>query len=395
MTFRYVKELERVIVASIILLLFCYSLGRRKKVKSMNGKYFTKIEDIEFLSNTEKEQLQEVTEKFAFGANNYFLSLINWSDPKDPIRRLIIPDGQELEKWGCLDASDEHNYTVIPGVQHKYTSTALFLVSNACGGICRYCFRKRIFMREETLQDLDTALEYVRKHKEITNVLLTGGDPLMLATQGIERIVRGLRDIDHVQIIRIGTKIPSYNPWRIIKDPSLLNMLARYSTKDKRIYVITHFDHPRELTDSAVKAAQLMHSTGAVLANQTPLIRGINDNEKTLAALLNKLSFIGVAPYYVFQCRPVSGNMAYAVPIEEGYEIFEKAKSKVSGLAKRARYVMSHSTGKMEVVGKTDSHLYLKYQRAVEDANNGRLIALESNPSGYWFDDYNDCTSRK
>ncbi len=360
------------------------------------AKYLTKIYKLTQLSAEERTQLKEVTDRFIFRANNYYLSLIDWDDPYDPIRRIVIPDPREMEEWGRLDASQEKNYTVIPGLQHKYNSTALFIISNVCGGICRHCFRKRIFMflkeDPEILRDLKAALKYIRQHKEITNILLTGGDPLMLSTLKLESIIRQIMEIEHVQIVRIGTKITAFNPYRILNDPSLLDMIERYSHKKKKIYVMNDFNHPRELTDAAVNAVHLLLKSGAILTNQTPLIRGVNDNPETLAELLRELSFIGVAPYYVFQCRPAVGNMAYAVPIEEGYEIFEQAKGMVSGLAKRARFVMSHSTGKIEVVGKAQGYVYLKYHRAADDKDIGRFMIFRTNPDAYWLDDYDEMT---
>lgn len=353
-------------------------------------KYLTKIEQLEQLSRDEKTGLEQVTEKFAFRSNEYYLSLIDWDDPDDPIRKLIIPDLQELEEWGRLDPSDEKSYSIIPGLEHKYDSTALLLVSNVCDGICRYCFRKRVFInpRSEYLRDLPAAMRYIREHEEITNVLLTGGDPLALKPSKIENIIRQLREIKHVKIIRIGTRSPAFNPYRIINEPALLEMIKKYSTDQNRIYMMTHFVHPRELTDQAIKAVGLLQGAGAITANQTPLIRGINDNPDVLAELLADLSFIGVVPYYIFQCRPAVGNRAYTVPIEEGYEIVKQTKALVSGLAKRFRFVMSHSTGKMEIVGKSEGLVYFKYHRAANNADSGRFLALKSNPDAYWLDDY-------
>ncbi len=356
-------------------------------------KYFTQIEQLEQLSEEEKEGLKKVAEEFAFRCNDYYLSLINWADPDDPIRHIVIPHPKELERWGRLDPSDEKAYTILPGLEHKYNSTALLLVSNECEGLCRYCFRKRVFIekgQDDYLQDIDSALAYIAEHDEITNVLLTGGDPLVLQTDKLEKLISRLRQIEHVQIIRIGTKVPVYNPYRIIEDASLLEMINTYSTDEKKLYVITHFVHPREITEAAIEACNLVQKAGAKMCNQTPLIRGINDNPDTLAELFARLSFIGVIPYYVFQCRPAVGNKAYTVPIEEGYEIFEQAKSKISGLAKRARYVMSHSTGKIEIVGKTKEFVYFKYHRAADDKNSGKFLVFRSNPKACWFDDYNE-----
>jgi len=359
-----------------------------------NVKYLTKIEQMEHLSRQERAELGKVTDEFAFRSNDYYLSLIDWDDPNDPIRQVIIPNMQELDKWGRLDPSDENLYTVIPGVEHKYSSTVLLLVSNVCDGICRYCFRKRVFIepQKEYLRDLPAALRYIKSHHEITNALLTGGDPLVLTTSKIENIVRRLREIDHIQIIRIGTKIPAFNPYRIVDDPALLEMIETYSTDRKKIYVMTHFVHPRELTDVAVEAVNLLQRAGAVTANQMPLIRGVNDDPEVLAELFARLSFIGAVPYYVFQCRPALGNKAYTIPVEQGYEIVEQAKAKISGLAKRLRFVMSHSSGKIEVIGKSKEQVFFKYHRAVCDEDSGCFMAFKCNPNAYWFDDYDEVT---
>ncbi|MFQ6036455.1 MAG: KamA family radical SAM protein [Sedimentisphaerales bacterium] len=369
--------------------------GAKVPAKRSPRKYLTQIEQLEQLSEKEKAQLKKVTERFAFRCSDYYLSLIDWSDPDDPIRRIVIPQLQELKQWGRLDPSDEKAYTVIPGLEHKYNSTALLLVSNVCDGICRYCFRKRVFIKpqQEYLKDLPAALQYIKQHHEITNVLLTGGDPLVLKPSILENIIRQLREIEHVQIIRIGTKIPAFNPHRIIEQgsqPDLLQVIGKYSTNQKRIYLITHFIHPRELTELSVKAVGLLQGAGAILANQAPLIRGVNDRPEVLAELLAKLSFVGVVPYYIFQCRPALGNRPYTVPIEEGYQIVERAKALVSGLAKRVRFVMSHSSGKIEIVGKTQRQIYFKYHRAADDADSGRFLAFRCNRHAYWFDDYDE-----
>ena len=355
-------------------------------------KYLTGLEQLTHLSDQQRQELEQVTSKFAFRCNDYYLSLIDFNDPDDPIAKIVLPQVQELNEWGRLDPSDEKTYTVLPGVEHKYNSTLLLLVSNVCEGICRYCFRKRVFVNErsECLKDLSAALEYIQDHKEITNVLMTGGDPLSLETSKLKDIISRLRNIEHVQIIRIGTKVPAFNPYRIIDDPDFLKMIETYSTEHKRIYIMTHFVHPRELTDVAVKSVHLLIKAGAVLANQTPLIRGVNDDPEVLAELFAKLSFIGVPPYYVFQCRPALGNKAYTIPVEESYEIFECARAMVSGLAKRARFVMSHSTGKIEVIGKAAETIFFKYHRAAEDADSSLFLSFRSNPQAYWFDDYEE-----
>jgi KamA family protein len=354
--------------------------------------YLTKIDQIEGLTEQKRAELKKVAEKFYFRCNDYYLSLINWDDPGDPIRRVIIPHERELDNWGRLDPSDEQAYTILPGLEHKYNSTALLLVSNVCDGICRYCFRKRLFIdpQQEYLRDIPGAMDYIRSHSKITNVLLTGGDPFVLSTDKLENIIRHLSQIKNVRVIRIGSKIPAFNPYRILEDPALPEMLGKYTTEYHSIYVMTHFVHPRELTPEALRGIHMLKKAGVEMANQTPLLRGVNDDPLVMAELLGELSFIGVVPYYIFQCRPALGNKAYTVPIEEGYEIVERAKAQVSGLAKRVRFVMSHSTGKMEIVGKTGESVYFKYHRAADDKDSGRFMVLKSNPNACWLDDYDE-----
>ncbi|MHC4152923.1 MAG: KamA family radical SAM protein [Planctomycetota bacterium] len=356
-------------------------------------KNLVRLEDVEQLTSQEKVALEQVTNRYSFRCNDYYLSLINWDDPDDPLRHAVIPSATELQDWGRLDPSDEKQYTIIPGLEHKYNSTVLMLVSNVCDSICRYCFRKRIFIHpmQECLSDIDSAVHYIREHDEVTNVLLTGGDPLALSTSRLRPIIEALSQIEHVKVIRIGSRVPAFNPYRITDDRELVEMIENFNgDSQKRLYIVTHFIHPRELTKPAVRAVRLLQRAGAITANQNPLLRKVNDKPEVLAELLAKLSFIGNVPYYVFQCRPAMGNKMFTVPIEQGYEIVEKAKAMVSGLAKRCRFVMSHSTGKIEIVGKTEESVYFKYHRTAVDEDSGRFMVFKSNPEACWFDDYEE-----
>jgi len=363
-----------------------------KHLKANKVKYVTRLDQVPQLSGKERVDLERVNEKFVFRSNEYYQSLIDWEDPNDPIRRIVIPEVQELDDWGQLDASNEERYTPVKGLEHKYSSTALLLVNEVCAAYCRFCFRKRLFMDEndEVTKDISEGLRYIREHREISNVLLTGGDPLIMSTSKLAPIIEKLRQVDHVQIIRIGTKIPAFNPFRIIDDPSLLEMIQKYSTDEKKIYIMAHFNHPRELTGEAIKGLNLLMRAGAVVVNQTPLIRGVNDDPGILSKLFNKLSYIGVPPYYVFLCRPTLGNEPYALPVEKGYQIFENARKKCSGLAKRARLVMSHETGKVEVLAVTRDKVYFKYLRAAHPDNGIRFLEFPRNPDAFWLDDYAD-----
>jgi KamA family protein len=356
----------------------------------MNVRYFNRIEQIPGLTQEEKSTLKNVTQKFPFRANEYYLSLIDWQDPEDPIRRIIIPSPDEIDDWGNFDASNEKKYTPAHGIEHKYPDTAILLISKICGSFCRFCFRKRLFdvKNREVSADVTEGLNYIRQHKEINNVLLTGGECFILPTPKLEEILSQLRQIDHVQIIRLGSKMVAFNPIRFLEDPEIFKVLGTHSTPEKRIYIMAHFNHPRELTKEVLEVLNRFRKAGVELCNQTPLIRGVNDKIETLVDLFNKLSFYGIPPYYVFQCRPVLGNHTFSVPLEEGYSIFCNAIARVSGLAKRARFVMSHASGKIEIVGMDEDKVYMRYHRAANPEDNNRLMIFKRNPDARWLDDY-------
>ncbi|NQS97437.1 MAG: KamA family radical SAM protein [candidate division Zixibacteria bacterium] len=352
-------------------------------------KYIRNINKLPQLSQQERDQLAEVTARYAFRANEYYLSLIDWDNPADPIRRIIIPSIDELDAWGDLDISNEKQNYKAPGLQHKYNDTVLLILNKACGSYCRFCFRKRIFMEGniEVVNDVQPGIEYIKEHVEISDVILTGGEPLLLSTHKLEAIISTLRNIPHIQIIRIGTKIPVFNPYRILDDWKLLSLMRRFSTAEKKIYIMMHINHPQELSEPAIRALEGLLDAGTILCNQTAMLRGINDNPDTLHELITKLSFTGVTPYYFFINRPTEGNKTFAIPITEAYTIFNEASKGSSGLARRARLVMSHKSGKIEVVGLTDEHIFLKYNRARNPEDEFRMMVFERDDEAYWFDD--------
>ena len=351
-------------------------------------RYITNLSKLDGLSPQEIERLAPVAEQYAFRLNDYYIKLINWDDPNDPIRRLVIPHEQELNEWGDLDASLEADHTPVRGCQHKYTDTALLLVNEVCGAYCRYCFRKRLFMNDndDASFDYSLGLAYIQEHEEITNVLLTGGDPMILSTRRLETIFSDVAAVPHVRILRIGTKMVAFNPFRVLDDPDLLRLIEEYTKSGTQIYVMNHFDHPRELTPEAREALRLLAQTGAGIVNQCPIIRGVNDHPKTFASLFRELSFLACPPYYVFQGRPTAGNEPYEVPIVEGWKIVLEAKRQVSGLAKRARFVMSHATGKIEICGVDDHHIYMVYHRAHQKEDFGEMLVAVRDDKAYWLD---------
>lgn len=363
-----------------------HDIGQKRHIK-----YITNLDQIPQLSDEERERLKKVTDFFGFRANSYYLSLIDWSDPDDPIKRLIIPSPEEIEdRDSILDASHEAKITVAPSCEHKYTRTALILVSRVCGSMCRFCFRKRIFMGDNTeiQPDLEPAFDYISSHPEITNVLLTGGDSLMLSTRKLTAIIERLRTFPHIGIIRLASKLLAFNPYRILDDPSLLELIEQQSKPEGRIYIVTHFNHPREITDVSIEAISRLQKRGAILINQTPVLVGINDDPDTLAKLFSKLAQVGIPPYYVFQCRPTRGNAHFMTPIIRTFDIFEKAKSQISGLGKRARLTGSHASGKIEILGYDDEYIYFKYHQSKDPKFYGQFFKLPRKDNAAWWDDW-------
>lgn len=359
----------------------------------MSTTYYSQLKQTGLMDHIGPEEftaLESVEKKYPFLSNDYYLSLINHNDPNDPIKKIIIPDKNELEHQGTLDPSSEQSYTVLPGVQHKYPQTAMLLVNNTCAGICRFCFRKRFFIGDNPPPtcNISQAAEYLQDKPDVTDVLLSGGDPLMLNASELDKILTKIREISHIPIIRIGTKVPAYDPNRILENPDITEVIKKHTHQDKKIYVISHFNHPHEITDIAQSAISTIAETGAELINQTPLLEGVNDDPQTLASLFKHLSFMGVSPYYVFQCRPTSGNRHLTVPIEQAMHVMHEAQSRCSGLAKRARYIMSHKSGKIEVVGKTTKHVFMRYHQAVSPNDINTMLVYRPNPKARWLEDY-------
>lgn len=315
-----------------------------------------KLADAMRWSAEKRERCTEVAERFPMLITPYYLSLIDKNDPDDPIARMCIPTEDELALDGSFDTSGEASNTRLEGLQHKYRQTVLLLSSNQCATYCRYCFRKRLvgLSSDELNRRVDDAVEYVKAHEEITNVLVSGGDPLMLPNRIIERYLEGFAGIDHLDFIRFGTRVPVTLPERVYGDQELLDLFAHYARK-KTLYMVTQFDHPREITPQALQAINCMLERGIQIRNQTVLLRGVNDSEEVLGELLSTLTRVGVSPYYVFQCRPVRGVKGrFQVPISEGIRIVDGAKARQNGFGKSFRYAMSHPRGKIEIISQLD-----------------------------------------
>lgn len=352
------------------------------------------IRDVDTLSERlkfspeEADRIREIAERYPICVPPYYLGLIDPEDPEDPIRRICIPGNQELSGTGVEDTSGEGDNTVIRGMQHKYRQTALILTTNQCSMYCRFCFRKRMvgYSEHETAEHIQKMAEYVSRHTEINNVLLSGGDALINPNDVIEMYLKVFSQIPSLDFIRIGTRTPVVLPMRIYEDLELLGILKRYNRK-KQILIVTHFNHPNEITPEAKKAVHALMECGCIVRNQTVLLKGVSDNPKTLAFLLNKLITIGVVPYYVFQCRPARGALdEFQIPLLQGSAIVEEAKSMMNGQAKSIHYCMSHVTGKIEILGAAESgKMLFKYHQAKYAKDNSRIFVKELAPDQCWL----------
>jgi KamA family protein len=254
---------------------------------------------------------------------------------------------------------------------------------------CRHCFRKRLvgLHTKEIVERFEDAAEYIKQHKHINNVLVTGGDPLVLRNEVIEKLLSILSHIPHLRFIRFGSRAPVTFPSRF-DDKELLRILSRHSHPDRRIYVFTQFNHPNEITEQSIKAVDNLMKSGVIVNNQTVLLSGVNDNPMTLSNLLNTLVCIGVNPYYVFQCRPVKRvKHHFQVPLCRAIEIVEEAKKRCNGISKRFKYIMSHRTGKIEILDILEDEIYFKYHQAKDRKKLGEIFKRPVDTRAGWLDD--------
>ncbi len=284
------------------------------------------------LSAKEKAQLKLVTAKYPLLVTPYYFSLINVYDPDDPVRKQAIPTFEEitLGRVGFEDPLGEKRDSVIPGLVHRYPDRVLMVLTDICPMFCRHCTRKREWHNGgwvRTSGEIKAMLDYIRRHKAIRDVILSGGDPLTLSTRRLEDVISRLRQIDHVEIIRIGTRFPVVLPQRI--DDELCAMLSKYGP----IWLNTQFNHPREITPESAVACDRLLRAGIPVSNQSVLLKGINDSVETQTKLCHGLLKIKVRPYYLFQCDEVQGTEHLRTPVETGIKIIEGMRGRTSGLA--------------------------------------------------------------
>ncbi len=273
--------------------------------------------------------LEEVTAKYPFRITPYYFGLIK--EKNDPIWKQCIPDIRELVKGNCLtDPLAEERLCPVPHIVHKYPDRVLFLVSSHCPVYCRFCTRKRKVGMEKmriTAKTIEQGIAYIKENRSVREVLLSGGDPLILGDEQLDRILWSLSKIPTLEVIRIGSRVPCTLPMRITDD--LLSILRKY----RPLYINTHFNHPRELTPQAETACNLLADNGIVMGCQTVLLKDVNDNADVLKTLFTGLLKNRVKPYYLFQGDLTAGTDHFRTPIKTGLQIMKQLYGHISGMA--------------------------------------------------------------
>ncbi len=284
------------------------------------------------LTQQEQTEINTCLGAFRMAITPYYASLINPGDPNDPIRMQAVPSILEthVDENDLSDPLGEMSDSPVPHVVHRYPDRVLLLVTLQCAMYCRHCTRRRAVGEEDkpiTEAQLQKAIAYIRAHKEIRDVLISGGDPLTMSTEKLEHIISSLRAIDHVEIIRIGTRVPVVLPMRITQE--LTDMLRNYHP----IWINTHFNHPNELTAESARACANIVDAGIPLGNQTVLLRGVNDDANTMKRLLLGLVKMRVRPYYLYQCDLSCGIGHFRTRVEVGIDIMHQLTGNISGYA--------------------------------------------------------------
>jgi lysine 2,3-aminomutase len=276
----------------------------------------------------DKDLADRLNSLFHTRINPYYLSLIRY--PGDPIWLQCIPDVRELEDDGLPeDPLAEDSHSPVPSIVHRYPDRVLFLTTSQCSMYCRFCTRKRKVGNSSkiNMKFIQDGIDYIARTPQVRDVVLSGGDPLMLTDFLLERVLKGLRAIPHVEIIRLGTKMPCVLPQRIT--PKLCKIIRKYHP----VYVNTHFNHPWECTPEAKRACEMLADAGCPVGNQAVLMKGVNDNPDTMLELVRKLVAMRVRPYYLYQADITKGTDYFRTPVSKGLEIMDKLRGHTSGLA--------------------------------------------------------------
>ncbi len=291
-----------------------------------------KIEQYIKLSDFEKESIKRVLDKFRMAITPYYFCLMDAEDEKCPVRLQAVPTIAETHV-GAFDLEDplhEDGDSPVPGLTHRYPDRVLFLITDMCSMYCRHCTRRRMAGATDAqfgLERIDAAIEYIKNTPVIRDVLLSGGDALLVSDERIEYIIKKLRSIEHVEVIRIGSRTPVVLPQRIT--PEFVNMLKKYHP----IWLNTHFNHSKEITVESKRAIDLMADAGIPLGNQSVLLRGVNDCVNTMKKLVQDLVAMRVRPYYIYQCDMATGIEHFRTPVSKGIEIIEALRGNTSGFS--------------------------------------------------------------
>ena len=291
------------------------------------------LDELSSIINLTPEEIEGIrSHHFRVDITPYFASLIDPDDPNCPIRRQVIPTGQELVAFDgmVVDSLNEDGHSPVPGLVHRYPDRALMLVTTQCASYCRYCTRSRIVGdagAQFSRGDYDRQIAYIAATPAIRDVLLSGGDPLLLPQKVLEDILRRLRVIEHVEIIRIGSRVPVFMPQRIT--PELVDMLRQFHP----LWMNIHFNHAAELTPEVSLALACLADAGIPLGGQTVLLAGINDSVEVMKELVHKLVRNRVQPYYLYQCDLVEGAGHFRTTVSKGIEIIEGLRGHTSGYA--------------------------------------------------------------
>lgn len=302
----------------------------------------TTVEELAGRFGIDPGDLRETANVYPFRITPHYLSLIE--RPGDPIWRQCIPDPRELDDCQESDPLREGELSPVPGLIHRYPDRVVWLVSSDCGVYCRFCMRKRNFVAPlpASPPDCDAVLEYIGSHPEIRDVLLSGGDPLLLSDDILDSLLEKIRRIPHVAIIRIGTRVPATLPERVT--PRLARMLKKHPP----LYVNTHFNHPREIGEPSSRACARLADAGIPLGNQTVLLRDVNDTPEVMAELVRRLLSIRVRPYYLHQMDLVRGTGHFRTTVEQGLAVMAGLRGHVSGMA-IPHYVIDAAGGKGKI----------------------------------------------
>jgi lysine 2,3-aminomutase len=283
------------------------------------------------LTPAERRGLALSHEKFALAVTPHFAELIDPSNPRCPIRMQVVPREDEVVvgPGDMVDPCGEDHDSPVPGLVHRYPDRVLVLALDTCASYCRYCTRSRLVSQgelEPLPRRVDAILDYIREHTEVRDVLLSGGDPLLMSEDRLDDILGRLREIPHVEFVRVGSRIPSFLPQRIT--PELVAVLRRH-----RVWLSLHFCHAKELTPEVAQACDLLADGGIPLGSQTVLLRGVNDDVQTLKDLFHGLLKLRVRPYYLYQCDPVVGTSHLRTSVRKGIELISGLRGHTSGYA--------------------------------------------------------------